>query len=181
MRNIILMSGLLLALTSCGNKSSSYAEEIKTIDSLLVLVTDMQAGIDSVSMDTVSMYSAVVKEKMNVLKSRYPDTTDREFWVLEMGVFAKVDRGLSKFKSNAPNIMAGLKTSEKQLRTLRNSLEDNKLDSAEVKSYMKVETNEFLAVQHQFYRRQRVALSALELYPYALAHMDSIIATLPEQ
>jgi len=180
MRYIVLII-LAVSLASCSGGGENFASEIRSVDSLLTVNKNLQTRMDSIDMGKVKEEASIVKEKMETLQKGYPDTNDRNFWVQEMGLYIRVSKGFSKWQESAPGILEELKTSEHQLETLKNSLEDEKLSKEEAEKYMRREYNEFAAAQKQFYRRHGEAINAMILFPEINTRMDSVIATLPQQ
>ncbi len=138
----LFLAVALLAVVSTSCESSNngkFAEEIETVDSLLIIVEGFEARLNAINADTLSENLAIVSERSEFFQKNYPDSNDRKFWVTDMNYLGGVKKAYSRFEENSAGISRQLDESKKQLTTLRNSLEDEKLTEEEARKYVEDE------------------------------------------
>ncbi len=127
-----------LMFGACAN-SHTFSNEIATVDSLLVVVNSYQLSLDSIDPDEVAVNLKAVHNTREFMIQNYKDSTDRRFWGSEMGYLSRVEKAYIKYEAGVNDFQTKLDESKKQLQTLRNSLEDEKLTTDEARVYVKTE------------------------------------------
>lgn len=140
MDKVKLAFGLLagFVLVSCSN-NSKFKAELKTVDSLQTVVETYQQKLDSVDTELMHQRAEEVSEQYTYIEQNYRDTTQRDFWINKMSFYRLVMKGYTKFAKNEDKLRAEMGEMEKQLTTLKNSLEDEKLSEEEVDKYLRTE------------------------------------------
>lgn len=132
---LLAVAGLAVLTVSC-ESNEKFAAEIETVDSLITIVEDFQLRLENINPDTISEKLTVVTERSDYLVANYPDSSNRKFWVSDLNYLGSVHKAYSRYEENAPSISRQLEEAKKQLSTLKNSLEDEKLTEEEARKYV---------------------------------------------
>lgn len=165
-RITFLFSLLAFALVSC-QEPTSYQAEIKTVDSLLVVVDYLDGKLDSIDIEEMEQEWPEVNRVFKTLTGPKADPNDKDYWMNTIGVLALVETPYKKYLRDAPKAKEDLASSKTQLQGLRNSLEDNKLSPEEVEKYL---AQEALIVGETYIlvrKRARPAMDALAIWDTA--------------
>lgn len=133
MRNLIFLS-LLLGLFSCN--THPFDEEIEQVDSLSVVLDSLNEKFITIDLEKTREIAKQSSDLQKYLSKNYPDTADREFWVNKMTPLYDVQRNLGKFLNGETEVKNELDYTIEQLKTLKNSLKDNKLTKEEAQKYL---------------------------------------------
>ncbi len=134
-----LIGLILIAVTAVSCNSGKFSEEIETVDSLITVVEGYQVSLDSANADTVNAKLVVVSDRMDYLADNYKDSTDRKFWITNMNYLRQVRKAYSSYGDQKEPLSREIDQSLRQLNTLRNSLEDEKLSEEEAQMYVEDE------------------------------------------
>lgn len=126
---------IVLGLFSC-ESNYVYEREINTVDSLLVVANNSYLRVDSIDVDKASIIMGDAEKMFDLLIDNYGDSTNRHFWIVQIPPLYDVKRDLNRFLSKRDNLLKDIKLSQKQLSTLKNSLQDEKLTKEEVVKYL---------------------------------------------
>ncbi len=134
-KSILAIAGFVMLTASC-QSNEKFEAEIETVDSLIIIVEDFQVRLNAINADTVSEKLSVVSERAGFLLKNYPDSTDRKFWISDMNYLGSVEKAYSRFEENNQPLSRQLEESMRQLTTLKNSLQDEKLTEEEAQKYV---------------------------------------------
>lgn len=125
-------------LVGCQNQNEFQAE-LKSIDSLMVVVENVGLKLDSVDSEMMHTRAEEVDRQFSFLEKNFKDTADREFWLNKMTFYRQVMKGYTKYVKGEEKLIAEIDESKHQLEALKNSIADGKLEQPEVEKYMKEE------------------------------------------
>lgn len=140
------IAGFVMLTVSC-QSNKKFEAEIETVDSLITIVEDFQLRLNAINSDTVSEKLSVVSDRVGFFMNNYPDSTDRKFWINDMNYLGLVEKAYSRFEENNQPLSRQLKESMKQLTTLKNSLEDEKLTDEEAQKYVDDEAHHVMQIK----------------------------------
>ncbi len=137
---IIIAAGLLISLFACNNESSPYQEEIKHIDFLLTQNDSLQKVFASVDSAEVQSEFPRVDSIHKIMTGPTAPQEDKKYWTETIAALEYVHHPYMKYVGDVSKMSKKLQYSKMQILTLRNSLADNKLDSAKAIEYLATET-----------------------------------------
>ena len=175
MDKVKFLAGLAFGvlLVGCQNQKE-FQSELKSIDSLQMVVNDIQLKLDSVDSEVIHSRAEEVDRQYAFLNNNFKDTADRDFWVTKMTFYRQVMKGYTKYVKGEEKLIAEIDESRKQLETLKNSIADEKLEKAEVEQYLVDEAVAVKQLEMHYYKlapgMDRVDFLYEDLKPY----MDSV-------
>lgn len=164
----------LLIAISCNN-TVRYQKELSTVDSLEQLVTGYRLKIDSLDLAELQTSYDEVDTTLQQLKEAGVPPENKDFWVTQMGPIANINKAMRRFTENYENLSEQLEFSKKQLEALENSIEDEKLDSAEVTRYVAEESAAVNVLKFKVYKNYYGAKEAMSNWSNAKSHYDSLV------
>jgi hypothetical protein len=159
---------------ACQEEVHPYQAEINEVDSLLVVVEHLEAQIDSVDMDRINQEMPQLEEIYKTLVNSGVDQNDKNFWVKTVNGVVLVKEPYEKFLEEGPEIKSALQETAKQLRTLRNSLEDQQLEKDKVQQYLSTERDMVKKASLKVRKRQPPVKLAMELWDSTRVYYDSL-------
>lgn len=136
----LIAAGFAIFLFACNNESSPYQEEIKHIDFLLSQNDSLQKVFASVDSAEVQSEFPRVDSIHKIMTGSSAPQDDKAYWTETIAALEYVHHPYMKYIGDVSKMRKNLQYSKKQLLTLRNSLADNKLDSAKASEYLATET-----------------------------------------
>lgn len=164
LRGNLLAFILLLSIISACRQSNPYQKEIKEVDSLRTEVEKLEVTMKKVNHDRVMQVKDTVYFVMNETIKLMQNDSNRNHWIAQMAQLEQVARAFQKYEGSANQLTEQVNLSRKQLETLRNSLEDKKLDSAEVQNYLNDERLMMRTVSYDVNRRFPAVVNALQIW-----------------
>lgn len=136
-------------LTSC-DPSSKYSAEIKTIDSCLTVLDDIEAQHSQIEYDSLTYMVNHVLENEAVIKSLYnPDTISLEF-----GTKMNDCKGVRKSLNGADKSKVLYQKEIDELKTqfinLKNDIENGVLKDEQLKEYLEIEKKDLSVLVGSF-------------------------------
>lgn len=165
---------LLVVITFSCSTNGKFADEINTVDSLITVVEDYQASLNSNNLDTLNAKLEVVNDRMDYLSQNYPDSTDRDFWITKMNYLRQVQKAYQRHGENRPSLSRQIEESLRQLKTLRNSLEDEKLTEEEAEKYVQDEMEVVSELRFNTQKITRSVESGNEIWDSLRPYFDSV-------
>ena len=174
MKAIIL--GLISALLLSGcNSEQPHQHELDQIDSLQSVLKDYRSLLDSLDTEGNMAIVEHVDTQYNYLLNNYPDMADRDFWLREVPQFGTIDKSLGRLADHKDEIREEIDYSDKQLITLRNSIEDEKLTEEEVTQYLESELRAVTNLNVSFSKYIAPSSLALKMWHVNSEPYDSIV------
>lgn len=165
---------LLLIVTTACQQNRKFEAEINKVDSLQQVVKNLKMTLDSVDESAVETRYPLVEKQKDFLTNNYPDSTDRRFWISDMGYLNQVHQGLSQYKEYRPEVEEELEYSEEQLEGLRYSLADEKLTEEQAEKYLEQETEALRETRNNVYRLVPATRNAIIIWDSLQPRFDSI-------
>ena len=172
---LLILPVLLAFLTPGCNQPAAYETEIQEIDSLRLRLTGFRVLLDSLDTEETARLAVHVDTQYNYLLQNYPNQNDREFWLHEVPQFADIRKMLTSLGKKKKGIRQSIEYSDKQLLTLKNSIEDEKLTAEEIKKYLDREYQAYLSLSFTFNKYVEGAKRALKLWEINQEPYDSIV------
>ncbi len=145
-----------VSLTACNwNTSSPYQEEIQGIDQMLTQLDSLRSEFEGIDMEKAEEDLAQIDSLKEILTGPKADMDNRDYVLKDLAVLGYVMEPYEKIEKDGPTLKKDLDYCESQLRSLRNSLLDGKLDSNQAKEYFFAESRAFNDVT--LLHRKRVA------------------------
>lgn len=176
MDKVKVLAGLALGaiMVGCGNPAKEFKTELAAIDSLQVVVEGYQKGIDTVDAEKMDTLAKEVDRQYKFITENYNDTTARDFWVNDMSYYKGVMKTFTHFADGHEKVKEELAENQKQLSTLKNSIEDGKLERPEVEKYLGEEVNALQQTQMHYNKIVPNLAVQLKLYEEFKPKMDSV-------
>jgi len=145
MDKVKIVAGVVAGFLLVGcNSNPKFSEELKTVDSLQVVVENYLEKMDSVNTELMLQRADEVDQQYTFIEQNFTDTTQRDFWINKMSFYRLVMKGYTKFAKGEEELREEINKMETQLATLENSIKDEKLTEEEVDKYLQ---DEILALQ----------------------------------
>lgn len=160
-------------LVGCQNQNEFQAE-LKSIDSLKVVVENVELKLDSVDSEMMHSRAEEVDRQYAFLEKNFKDSTDRNFWVNKMTFYRQVMKGYTKYVKGEEKLVEEIATSKKQLDALKNSISDGKLQKPDVDQYMKEEAMAVKEMEMHFNKLVPTMDRIHGLYEDLKPQMDSV-------
>ena len=144
------------------------------MDSLITVVENYQASLDSNNTDTIAANLEVVSDRMDYLSQNYPDSTDRDFWITKMNYLRQVQKAYQRHGENRPSLSRQIEESLRQLKTLRNSIEDEKLTEEEAEKYVQDEMEVVSEIGFNTYKITESVKAGNEIWDSLQPYFDSV-------
>lgn len=139
MRQFIAAIGVLLIFSACSEAPNPYQAEIEKVDEMIFVTDSLIQEASALDSNRIKSEFAVVDSAFRILTGEGAPIDDKEYWTKTIAPLQYVHRPYMKYLRDVPKLHKDLEYSKKQLASLRNSLTDQKLDSNQVKEYLKVE------------------------------------------
>ncbi len=171
--------GLILTILMVGCQTEeAYQTELNQIDSLRADLSSYLVQLDAFDTDEVSSIAAHVDTQYAYLMANYPDQNDRDFWLKEVSQYGNINKSLGRLESHKDQIRETIEYADKQLRTLSNSIRDEKLTGEQIAEYLERErlaAGELQLSYNKYIAPTELALNLWDAYqePY-----DSIVSHL---
>lgn len=177
MRYTFFLLVALMALSACEPKLNAAQESFSNkLDTLKYSADTMLTAINRVNDSTLKAQVDQIEGIYKTVATVNPDSADKRFWITEVNRLEFMYSSYSKFLRDAENIKKGLKESQKQLESLRNSIIDSKIDSAQAAQYLKDEAIALGRLQMQFNKRQPNAKRAMQMWDTTQTHFINLAA-----
>ncbi len=139
--NIKSLGGVILTVVLFNHcqTPNTYGSELKSIDSLQTTLTYIESKLDTFDYDIIKKEYEDINNKYNYLLENYPDKNDRDFWINQMNYMRIVNKSFGRYAESYPRIKEEVKYSRHQLKTLKNSIADQKLTGEEIDQYLETE------------------------------------------
>ncbi|WP_417603315.1 hypothetical protein [Owenweeksia hongkongensis] len=178
MDKVKVLAGLALGamVIGCSNPAKEFKAELEAIDSLQTIVEVNKIGIDSIDVEEMNALAEEVDRQYTFVTENFKDTTARAFWVRDVSYYKGVMKTFTHFAKGQEKVKAELAENEKQLSTLKNSIEDGKLERTEVEKYLKEEVHAVQQTQMHYNKIVPNLADQRKLYKEFKPKMDSVEA-----
>lgn len=183
MKKLILLA-LAMGLLSgaCSNPETLNKEiHLAQVDSLVTVVDFLSARVDEPNEEMVAQVAPKAKENYLVIAQKVPNQQDKEFWIKEVNPITQMSEAFEKFLKDKPGLEEGLENSRHKLQTLRNSIEDEKLNDSLAQRYILDERAALAELHLKVNKRVPKVKAALVLWDSTKAHYDSLAQALQKQ
>ncbi len=154
---------------------SVYKAELGEIDSLRMVLAEYSQLLDSLDTEENLKLASHVDTQYNYLMANYPDPNDREFWLKEVSNFGTINKALGRLQSHSQRMREDIAYADKQLHTLGNSIEDNKLSAEQIDEYLQLEASAIAELELSFKKYIAPSKLALKLWIAYEEPYDSIV------
>jgi hypothetical protein len=177
MRHTFFLLVAVMALSACEPKLNAtqklFSYKLDTLHYAAdTMLTAMNTVNDSILRAQVDQIESIYK----TVATANPDSADKRFWITEVNRLEFMYSSYSKFLRDAESIEKSLKESQNQVETLRNSIVDSKIDSAQAAQYLQDEALAMGQLQMQFNKRQPNAKRAIQMWDTTQTHFIDLAA-----
>ncbi|WP_421752431.1 hypothetical protein [Croceimicrobium sp.] len=176
MRKLIISALSLSLLWACNSGEAQYAEEIAHVDSMLAINDSLQKSFDQVDSTQILQDFPKVDSLYKILSGPMADQQDKRYWTETMANIDVVHHPYMKYSGDYKKMRRGLAYSKSQLESLRNSLEDQKLDTAQVRDYIQAEEKALNDMQVLIGKRIMPVLEAKAIWDTAEARYLDLVS-----
>lgn len=176
MRKLIVSVLSLSLLWACNSGEAQYAEEIAYVDSMLALNDSLQKSFDQVDSTQILQDFPKVDSLYKILSGPMADQQDKRYWTVTMANIDVVHHPYMKYSGDYKKMRSGLAYSKSQLESLRNSLEDQKLDTVQVRDYIQAEEKALNDMQVLIGKRIVPVLEAKAIWDTAEARYLELVS-----
>lgn len=174
-RPFVLLFILLAGILSACQQNNPYHKEITEVDSLQTEVKELEATINKVNHERVMQVKDTVYFVMNETLRLLQNDTNRSHWIQQMATLEQVARAFQKYEGSGAKLKEQVALSRQQLKTLRNSLEDQKLDSAQAQNYLNEERMMLRTVSYDVNRRFPPVVRAVQIWDSIKPGYDTLM------
>lgn len=178
MDKVKVLAGLALGamVIGCSNPAKEFKAELEVVDSLQTIVQTYQEGIDTIDAEEIKGLAKEVDLQYSFVTENFRDTSARDFWVRDVSYYKGVMKTFTRFAKGQKKVKEELAENEKQLSTLKNSIEDGKLERPEVEKYLTEEVNAVQQTQMHYNKIVPNLAAQRKLYEQFKPKMDSVEA-----
>jgi len=178
MDKVKVLAGLALGamVIGCSNPAKEFEAELEVVDSLQTIVQTYQEGIDAIDAEEMENLAKEVDRQYSFVTENFKDTSARDFWVRDVSYYKGVMKTFTHFAQGQEKVKEELAENEKQLSTLKNSIEDGKLERPEVEKYLTEEVNAVQQTQMHYNKIVPNLATQRKLYEEFKPKMDSVEA-----
>lgn len=123
----------LLIFSSC--TSTEYAEEIKKIDSLLIVLDDSEVLLNKIDTNEITEHFEIYLNNLERIRDHFTDRDDEEAWSIYTR-YGLLRKPLRDYRKNYHEYMGEVRYARQQLAALRDNLQRNALEPEQVEEYM---------------------------------------------
>ncbi len=175
MQRIIFFLSIVALSWACESPlSQTQQAQVNQIDTLLYVSDSLYKAMDQVNDSLLAKDLPVVEDLYKTIAQANPDSADKRFWVQEVNRLELIYSSYNKFLRDKDAIKEKLALSTKQLETLRNSVVDGKLDSAQIADYLEDEAQALAEVHLKFNKRQPGVVVAQGLWDTTRVHFENM-------
>lgn len=159
---------VLLLLFACKPNTPEKVEwGLRSLDSMLVVIDTLEAQHLRTDRDSAAKVQTHVKDLYSWYRENYSDSTNRNFWIVDLSALDKAERIFRKTLGDTKEVEEGLKFSREQIKNLIESWHNG--DLTEDRFY--VYADEEAAALHRLYQKATFYYNEV---PVALAIMDTL-------
>jgi hypothetical protein len=171
MRVITIFLALAMLGTACQEPlTESQKKQVAQIDTLLYVADSLHTAMEVLNDSAIAKDLEEVEVLYKTIASANPDSANKRFWVQDVNRLELVYSSYKKYLRDKESIKSKLATSRQQLETLKNSVIDAKLDSAQAANYLQEEAQALANANFKFNKRQPNAVVAEQVWDTAQTH-----------
>lgn len=184
MRYLLGIALLSFAIVSCSNNQPSYQAEIAKVDSLITDLNNFTTRYNLIDAEAIESEIGSIEAINKVLHGPKADQENKVYWTTTLAPFELVITPYQKFLRDKAKIEEKLNFSQKQLLSLRKSLEDAVIDSSAVDQYLLDEEQALGEIYMLSIKRIEPTLKAQAIWDSSRTRFTALsdsIAALPEK
>ena len=177
---LILMGVVVLAMTSCQNKSE-YTKEIQQLDSLKSDLEDLKISLKDFDVEKLLMIDSSASLHAATLNAGIQDTLSKDEWML-LGNYTKaINKRLNQFDVKLRKLNDEVDTSLVKIDELSTDLNNNAWNRALAMKYLRAETTKATELEAAVSMLKEKAAMAMETYHDKHQSVDSLMHRIEER
>lgn len=134
---VVLTLAMLSVLYGCKNEEKET--NIKQIDSLLTVKSDLLNQIETIDFDSVNLYYSLIMKDNEILKRKLFGLPSSEKMKKNLIDYGTIEKGFKKIPKRMQEFKKELEISEKQLNDLKSDVENDLLEAEDFQTYFNEE------------------------------------------
>lgn len=182
MRKYFLFSLLFSFGVACQQGPHPYQAQIDHVDEMLLVNDSLIQAVFAIDSAQIESEYLVVDSVYKILTGEGAPVDDKRYWTVTISNLNLVYSPYKKYLRDIPKLKKDLLYSNNQLKSLRNSLLDQKIDTTQSSEYLKVEEqalyNSMLLASKRLNATERALAiwdTAADRYLQMLSERDSLL------
>lgn len=164
----------LIVSTSC-EMNIANKQEVKTIDSTLIVLNTTIEALDTLDHSTFSKMTKRLESIDTVVFSYYKKGDTASYWKNELSKLQLCILSLERYENESKAIKKALLENKKQLETLKHDLEKDLVKKDKIEEYVAIEVASTTGTLSKAAKRGGRALYCVQNYDEIVVKADSIL------